>query len=217
MATEPATDETESVDEFVRRWLPAAPAHVLEVGSGSGELAEGLRRDGWDVTAIDPRRDIRRGVVRVDVERLRVDEPFDAVVAIRSLHHLSDVAEATAKIARLMADGGVIVVQDFAWDLVDLAAADWMHGEAKRLGLPRVHDDPVGFYERWREERRRLATFEELDAALASSFDEVEREWIPYLADEHLEGDDLARRREVERLKSGRMRPVAFRYVGRRA
>ena len=42
---------------FVRGALPPAPARVLEVGAGDGELATALAAWGYDVVAIDPRED----------------------------------------------------------------------------------------------------------------------------------------------------------------
>lgn len=42
------------VGAFVRSWLPAPPARVLEIGCGDGELALALAEEGWRVTAVDP-------------------------------------------------------------------------------------------------------------------------------------------------------------------
>jgi SAM-dependent methyltransferase len=46
---------TEEVIAFARGALPPAPARVLEVGAGDGELAAALAEDGYDVLAIDPK------------------------------------------------------------------------------------------------------------------------------------------------------------------
>jgi hypothetical protein len=47
-------------------------------------------------------------------------------------------------------------------------------------------------------------------------FDEVLFEWVPYIAHHYLERDELEG--EEERLiKSGAIRAIGFRYVGRRA
>ncbi|WP_316755694.1 methyltransferase domain-containing protein [Streptomyces herbicida] len=39
---------------MLRRLLPAAPAHVLDVGGGSGVHAQWLVRDGHTVELLDP-------------------------------------------------------------------------------------------------------------------------------------------------------------------
>ena len=78
----PALDVT----VFVRATLPPPPARVLEVGAGDGELASLLADAGYDVVAIDPAS--TGGVVR-PVALHELDEaPFDAAVAVVSLHHL---------------------------------------------------------------------------------------------------------------------------------
>ena len=41
------------VGAFVRSWLPAPPARVLEIGCGDGELAPALAEEGWQVSAVD--------------------------------------------------------------------------------------------------------------------------------------------------------------------
>jgi hypothetical protein len=42
------------VEEFVVLHLPQAPARILEVGCGTGELALALAKRGHDLTPIDP-------------------------------------------------------------------------------------------------------------------------------------------------------------------
>ena len=67
---------------FVRAALPPAPARVLEIGAGDGELARALRGDGYDVVAIDPASE-SPDVLAVALNEL--DErpaSFDAGVAV---------------------------------------------------------------------------------------------------------------------------------------
>src|SRR4028118_1315521 len=47
-------DAGAGVEDFVRSQLPPAPARVLEVGCGSGELALALSAEGWRGTAGGP-------------------------------------------------------------------------------------------------------------------------------------------------------------------
>ena len=102
--------------EFAREQLPPAPARVLEVGCGQGELTTALAVAGYDVLGIDPvapHGDLFR---RLKLEDLEETEPFEAIVAAHSLHHIRDLDAGLDKIAGLLAPGGVLVVDEFAWD-----------------------------------------------------------------------------------------------------
>jgi 2-polyprenyl-3-methyl-5-hydroxy-6-metoxy-1,4-benzoquinol methylase len=70
---------------FVEAHLPPAPARVLEVGCGRGQLARAIARSGYDVVAIDP--DAPRGQLfqAVSLEEFASTDIFDAVVASRAL------------------------------------------------------------------------------------------------------------------------------------
>lgn len=73
---------------FVLDSLPRAPARVLEVGAGDGELAEALGGAGYRVVAIDPASNARN-VRAVPLHEL--SEPpgsFDAAVGVLSMHHV---------------------------------------------------------------------------------------------------------------------------------
>ena len=95
-----------------------APARVLEVGGGPGELAERIRDElGCDVVMVDvsPRmvelaRD--RGVdARIgDAASLPLaDESFDCVVAAWMLFHLPDIDVGLAELVRVLRPGGRLV------------------------------------------------------------------------------------------------------------
>lgn len=108
---------------FVRAALPAAPARVLEVGAGDGELAAALVAAGYDVVAIDP--DSPAPEVRA-VALHELDElPFDAAVAVLSLHHVEPLHESVRRLADLVRPGGVLVVDEFDVDRLDERAARW--------------------------------------------------------------------------------------------
>jgi SAM-dependent methyltransferase len=192
---------------------------ILEVGAGDGELARALREAGHEVRAIDrdPRADDVEGVERLRLEDLEVDEPFEAVVARSSLHHLADVGAAIGALVRALAPGGQLIVLGFAWDLVDFSTASWMYAESLRLGQVDASRDPVGFYEDWRTARQSLLRWDQLRALLDAVADQELFVWVPYLADAYLDGDDHARQREREQLTEGRLHSGAFRYVGRRS
>jgi SAM-dependent methyltransferase len=83
----PATD----VIAFMRATLPPPPARVLEVGAGDGELAAALAAAGYEVVAIDPASEVEN-VRRVALHELD-EAPFDAALAVVSLHHVEPFAE----------------------------------------------------------------------------------------------------------------------------
>jgi SAM-dependent methyltransferase len=57
----------------------------------------------------------------------------DAIVFERSLHHISPLADAVERIARLLSPGGVVIVEDFAFDEADDATALWLARELRAL------------------------------------------------------------------------------------
>ena len=96
----------------------AAPARMLEVGCGWGELAEWLAREtGAEVVATDlsPRmvelaRDRGVDARLADVQALPFDDSsFDVVVAAWMLYHVPDLDRGIVEIARVLRPGGLLV------------------------------------------------------------------------------------------------------------
>ena len=108
---------------FVRAALPEPPARVLEVGAGDGELAAALAAAGYEVVAIDPASETD-GVRRVALHELE-EPPFDAAVAVVSLHHVEPLAESFERLAALVRPGGVLVVDEIDFERFDERAARW--------------------------------------------------------------------------------------------
>jgi SAM-dependent methyltransferase len=104
---------------FVEAHLPAPPGRVLEVGCGRGDLARAVARLGYSVTAIDP--EAPEGVMfrAVTLEEFSEPGPFDAVLANLSLHHIHDLSGGLAKIRRLLRPGGLLILNEHAWDRFD--------------------------------------------------------------------------------------------------
>jgi hypothetical protein len=108
--------EWERTLELLRRWLPAAPARVLDIGGGPGRYACWLRDNGYDVTLLDPvPKHVRQAQAR-DVDAVLGDArelPFedasaDAVLMLGPLYHLptaSDRALALAEAVRCAVPG----------------------------------------------------------------------------------------------------------------
>lgn len=129
-------DAGAGVEGFVRYELPPPPASVLEVGCGSGELARSLSAGGWRVTAVDPEAPDGGPFVRAAVEELDVAEhgPFDAAVAVLSLHHAGELGAVLDKVRSLLKPGGVFVVDEFRKEhLADRATAAFFYHQQLSL------------------------------------------------------------------------------------
>jgi len=118
--------------EFVLSQLPPPPARVLEVGCGTGEVALALRERGYGVVAIDPEAPDGPIFRRTTIEAFADSDPFDAVVASRSLHHVHDLGSALDKLVRLLRGRGPMILNEFAWDRLDPMTPEW---EAEHEGL----------------------------------------------------------------------------------
>lgn len=107
--------------ELLERFLPPAPAVVLDVGGGPGAYAAWLAGRGYEVRLLDPvglHVDQARaldGVASADVGDARAlpfaDAGADAVLLLGPLYHLVDAADrlrALAEARRVLRPGGVL-------------------------------------------------------------------------------------------------------------
>lgn len=194
---------TPSALEFFRAELPPPPARVLEVGCGDGGLARALDAEGYRMLAIDPVAPEGEIFRRTTIEELRDPGPFDAVIASRSLHHVDDLDEALAKIARL---SRLFVLDEFAWDRFDEATADWYDEQR-----PRSPNPPPPSSE-WRTRHADLHGFDALTAALERHFVERTFVLVPYLH-RYMHVPELEAQ-EAELIEAGEIAALAFRFVG---
>jgi SAM-dependent methyltransferase len=133
----------------LRPVLPSPPARLAEVGAGCGALAAALRDLGYAVTVVEPDaesaaacRDRGLDVVEITVEELPPGG-YDAVLCTRMLHHVPDLVGGVRRAAAACVPGGPLVVEDFARDEVDRAAAAFVYDARSVLAatglLPREH------------------------------------------------------------------------------
>jgi SAM-dependent methyltransferase len=131
--------ETRYTYDFVKRFLPSATGHILEVGCGAGELAACLDKEGYAVVAIDSDRDSVAAAQRLGVDARMAMWPdfnggqFDAVLFTRSLHHIHPLDESVGRAAESLAEGGRIIVEDFAYDSVDEKTLHWFRSAIRLL------------------------------------------------------------------------------------
>lgn len=180
--------------EFLLRVLPDPGARVLEVGCGAGDVALSLMQVGYEVVAVDADEDAVRAAQLADVDaRLATfpaetpEGPFDAVVFTRSLHHIAPLAPVYDRVRSLLADGGRLVVEDWAWNRVDTPTAAWgqrMMELGLEIGLSEVDpwvlaEDP---HDAWHQEHGHhgLHFGETMWAGARPRFEVTELERAPY-------------------------------------
>lgn len=138
------------VEAWGRVWsdaLPPAPADVLDVGTGSGQVARLLAGLGHRVTGID----LADGMLELAREHAATDPrpprflpgdavappfapaTFDAVVGRYVMWTLRDPAEAVASWIRLLRPGGVVAMADSTWFTDGLGE---LYGERPDAALP---------------------------------------------------------------------------------
>ena len=122
----PGLLERERTLELLRRYLPAAPARVADIGAGPGPYSLWLAEQGYTVTARDLmplhvkqlRSAARRRGLVVDAEVGDArgldlpDQAFDAVLLFGPLYHLLDREgrlQTLREAARIVAPGGVVL------------------------------------------------------------------------------------------------------------
>jgi SAM-dependent methyltransferase len=189
---------------FVLARLRPPPAHILEIGCGSGELARALSAARYEVVAVDPEAPEGEQFRRVSFEDFDEAGPFDAIVASRSLHHIHDLGAALDKVVRLLGEEGALLLDEFAWDRMDDVTAEWYYTR---------RNEPVdGWRERWEEEHDGLHTYEAMRRELDERFRERSFAWLPYLhRDTEADIEEIEERLLIE---EGTIQATGFRYVG---
>lgn len=116
---EGASLERLRTQELLERFLPPAPANVLDVGGATGVYASWLAERGYAVHLVDPlpeHVEQAQGAFSAAVGDAReldeADASYDAVLLLGPLYHLterSDRVRALAEAARVVRPGGVVV------------------------------------------------------------------------------------------------------------
>jgi ubiquinone/menaquinone biosynthesis C-methylase UbiE len=123
-------------------WCECRPAdRMLDVAGGPGTLAAAVLGSVASATVLDAAPAllafVPEGIERVEgrAEQLPFpDAAFDLVTCVNSLHHIARPARALDEMARVLAPGGRIVLEDFAPDPDPRRARRWE--EIERLRDP---------------------------------------------------------------------------------
>ncbi|WP_073492255.1 class I SAM-dependent methyltransferase [Actinacidiphila paucisporea] len=148
--------------EIMRRYLPPAPASVLDVGGGPGIHARWLVADGYQVDLVDP---VPRHVEQAaaicsasigDARALAAaDASYDIVQLLGPLYHLPDAADrrqALAEARRVVRPGGLVAaaaINRYA-SLFEHTALAHLHTERMQVSISEIlrtaiHDGKRGF------------------------------------------------------------------------
>lgn len=206
---------TRPFEEFVREHLPPPPARVLEVGCGQGDLTTALVTAGYDALGIDPLAPIGDRFRRIRLEDLDDEDAYDAVVAARSLHPIRDLGHALDRVAALLRPGGMLVLDEIGWDLIDEPTLDWLYGQQRALaaaGRGKAAASLAELREEWEANHLGSNGFDALRQDLAERFEEREFAWTPFLY--RLLGGVATEVLEQALIDAGAIRAVGFRYVG---
>ncbi|MFJ3235859.1 class I SAM-dependent methyltransferase [Streptomyces sp. NPDC086787] len=149
--------------ELLRRYLPLAPARVLDVGGGPGVHARWLVEDGYDVHLVGPvPRHIQQAestgatVELGDTRQLGAEEAsYDVVLVLGPLYHLLDRRDrdrALAEAYRVLKPGGLLAaagINRYA-SLFEHTAFAHLHKEPMRKNIgailaTQIHDGRKAF------------------------------------------------------------------------
>lgn len=156
--------EFRRTQQLLRRFLPAPPAMVLDVGGGTGIHARWLAADGYQVHLIDPvphhvaqaARHTGFTAALGDARELPIDDQsVDAVLLLGPLYHLIEAEErsrALTEARRVVRLGGPVVVAAISRHAALLELAGFGELDPARVSeMARLietgvnHDDPQGF------------------------------------------------------------------------
>ncbi|MBZ0303980.1 MAG: class I SAM-dependent methyltransferase [Anaerolineae bacterium] len=233
---------TGEVSRFVRDHLPAQPARILEVGCGSGDLALRLQQDGHDLVALD---ESEAAVQQVSAKGITAhhghwpdfeDEPFDAILFTRSLHHIWPLDPALDQVMHLLKPDGVVMVEEFDFPAARPTEVAWLYGTLRLLEACDqldLHTESLasrllagdGDYALWRrgEDLHPVsailnALVERFDLTVNESSAHLYRFVIPLLSDDATGYELAARLLDMEQrlADSGALARIGRRFVGQK-
>ena len=209
----------------VRRYLPPAPAYIVEIGCGRlGGFVPRLCDSGYEAVGIDPVAPDGSSYRQIEFEDSDLARQLDSVIACTSLHHVTDPGQVLDKVAGALAPGGRMIVIEWDWDSFDEATARWcferLGGSCGDSWLQRRHDEWMASGRTWEDYFRAWANRHRLHGArrilrdLDRVFERLSCSRGPYFFSELFE---TAEADELEAINRGRIQAARIDYVGRPA
>jgi SAM-dependent methyltransferase len=187
---------------FVFDHLPPATRRVLEIGCGrEGGLVVELASHGYDVLGVDPEAPEGERFVRARFQE--IDGEWDVVVAGRVLHHVEPLGPSLDHLASL---APLMLVDEFAWDLMDARADRWYGERRSEPGASGPED-----LDQWRWRHPGLHPHDVLLRELRRRYDERALEWVPYFhhwLGRQTEADERAA------IEAGELPAIGYRFAG---
>ncbi|MEM7094481.1 MAG: methyltransferase domain-containing protein [Actinomycetota bacterium] len=235
------TPFTDDLHAFLRAALQGVTGPIVEVGAGDGVIAQLLCDDGFDVVAIDGNEATAAAATEQGREVIHADwrswdgggnAPFAAALFTRSLHHIDPIEHATDQMARLV-PGGLIVADEFGYELVDDAGAQLLVdgqaiADAAGVGTkePVAVADPVFAWEHRMEVEHEVTPSHRLLAAVENVADVLQSGNGRFIARMLTHGldpthpqaaavRDLLIAIEDARIAAGTLAPAGLRFVAR--
>lgn len=206
---------------FVREYLPAPAARIVELGCGPlGGFVPRMRALGHAAIGVDPDAPEGPDYERTEFERYEPTKPVDVIVACTSLHHVANLDMTLDRIDAVLTPAGTVVVVEWAHERFDEGTARWCFD---RLGAAegwlRHHRDG------WRESGQaweryvqgwvsdeRMHTGRDIMRGLQARFDTRSATEGPYF---YAELDGVTRADEQAAIDAGVIRATGLHYVGR--
>jgi SAM-dependent methyltransferase len=184
---------------FVLQFIAGPRMRILDVGCGNGLVAQRLQDQGHTVVAIDESPDAVQAARELGVTAMLAnwpsfeDAPFDIVLFAASLHHIQPLEEAIEHARRMLVPSGRVVVEDFAWEEIDPATAEWFYGIVRILAASKLvegHEKSFaaelarsgGDYSFWKESHgHELHSVQEMFTSLRTQFHPMNESVVAYL------------------------------------
>jgi SAM-dependent methyltransferase len=159
--------------------------------------------------------------------------PFDVILFARSLHHISPLGDAIAHAHKLLSPSGILIIDDFATEAVDVQTAIWFFGLKSVLAAgrelhsrgPKLEDgaipaDPLAAWRGHHFGHHGVTPSTDYLSAIRGRFSISSERRIPYLsryfADDLTQGEcDALVEWESRLCHWGAIRPIGVQVIAR--